>query len=154
MTLLVLEDANPDGRAAHTRTNAHGVDLNRNFPARNFDPSNPTYGGVPLSQPESRALHDLIVAEHPQLVIACHSWRGAAFVNFDGPASGLAATFSSLSGLELKSSQTLGEATPGSLGSWLGADLGISVLTVEWARGSDPKTDWENGALCLPSFQG
>lgn len=30
--LWVLDDLNPDGAAADTRQNAHGVDLNRNFP--------------------------------------------------------------------------------------------------------------------------
>jgi hypothetical protein len=142
VSLLILEDANPDGRAAHTRNNAHGVDLNRNFPARNFDASTPLYGRRPLSQPESQALYQLIVDERPQLVIACHSWQGAAFVNFDGPAQGLAATFSALSRLPLEPSTSLGESTPGSLGSWLGQDLGVSVLTIEWRRGSDPNVDW------------
>src|SRR2546423_11151833 len=30
--LLVVADLNPDGVGARTRQNAHGVDLNRNFP--------------------------------------------------------------------------------------------------------------------------
>jgi hypothetical protein len=142
VSLLILENANPDGRAAHTRGNAHGVDLNRNFPSRNFDSSDPRYGGHPLSQPESRTLYDLILRERPQLVIACHSWQGNAFINFDGPARPLAVEFSRRSGLPLKPSSALGEATPGSLGSWLGDDLQVSVLTIEWARRSDPNTDW------------
>jgi predicted deacylase len=142
VSLLIVEDVNPDGRAAKTRTNAHGVDLNRNFPARNFDASNPEYGTKALSQPESRALAALVVAERPQLVIACHSWAGASFINFDGPSQALATAFSAKSGMELRPSSGLGESTPGSLGTWLGQDLNISVLTIEWARGSDAAADW------------
>ena len=143
VTLLVLQDVNPDGRVAGTRTNAHGVDLNRNFPATNFDRRNPLFGGSPLSQPESKSLHDLIVTEQPTLIVACHGWRGASFVNFDGPGLRLASTLASESGLTLKRSSELREATPGSLGSWAGADLGIASITIEWLRGSDPLADWE-----------
>src|SRR3954470_18128024 len=32
--LWLIRSANPDGTAADRRTNAHGVDLNRNFPRR------------------------------------------------------------------------------------------------------------------------
>lgn len=155
VTLLVLEDANPDGRAARTRTNAHGVDLNRNFPAPNFDAHNPEYGGSPLSQPESKALDDLIVAERPVLVIACHSWLGASFVNYDGPTQTLAQRFSRLSGMALRPSNALGEATPGSLGSWLSQNLGTAVLTLEWQRGSDPTRDWQQtNAAVLAALSG
>jgi murein peptide amidase A len=155
VTLVVLEDANPDGRAAQTRTNAHGVDLNRNFPAPNFDATNPEYGRSPLSQPESKAVHDLIVAEHPALVIACHSWLGASFLNYDGPAQDLAERFSRLSGMPLRPSNALGEATPGSLGSWLSQSLGTAVLTVEWQRGSDSTRDWQQTrAAVLAVFSG
>ena len=39
VTLWILQDENPDGSAANTRYNANGVDLNRNLPASDFDPS-------------------------------------------------------------------------------------------------------------------
>src|SRR5262249_30648018 len=32
--LWVIDSVNPDGERAHERKNAHGVDLNRNFPFR------------------------------------------------------------------------------------------------------------------------
>ena len=35
--LDIITCANPDGRARNRRTNAHNVDLNRNFPARNWN---------------------------------------------------------------------------------------------------------------------
>ncbi len=35
-TVVIVPVANPDGFAAGERFNAHGVDLNRNFPAGNW----------------------------------------------------------------------------------------------------------------------
>lgn len=142
VTLTILEDANPDGRAAHTRGNANGVDLNRNFPASNFDPKDPVAGRTPLSQNESRALAALITDTRPQLVMVLHSWQDRQFINFDGPVGPLAECFAAASGLPLTESQSFAP-TPGSLGSWAGRDRHIPVLTVELRKGSDPQADWE-----------
>ncbi|TDO10476.1 zinc carboxypeptidase [Mycobacterium sp. BK086] len=141
VTLTILEDANPDGRAAGTRTNANGVDINRNFPAKNFDTSNPAYGLSPLSQPESRAVYETIERVRPDLVVAMHSWAGRQFLNYDGPARGLAEQFSTLSGLEVEESTSFAP-TPGSLGSYVGRDRGIPILTIEVLKGSSPEAVW------------
>jgi predicted deacylase len=143
VTLTILEDDNPDGRVHNTRDNANHVDLNRNFPAKTFDTTNPEYGRTPLSQPESRALYDLVRRVHPSLVIVCHAFRGDQLVNYDGPAASIAARFSKLSGLRVEPSADLGEGTPGSLGSLVGVDRGIPILTIEFLRGSDPALDWK-----------
>lgn len=141
--LTILEDDNPDGRALNTRDNANHVDLNRNFPARNFDATNPEYGRKPLSQPESRALYDLIQRVGPDLIIVCHAFRGDQLINYDGPGAAIAARFSKLSGLRVEPSSALGEGTPGSLGSLVGIDGGKPILTIEFLRGSDPTADWK-----------
>lgn len=142
VTLSVIEDVNPDGRAAGTRGNANGVDVNRNFPATNFDVTNPSFGGTPLSQPESRVLHDAIERIDPALVLVAHSWIGKEFVNFDGPAADIAKRFSEASGLPVEAS-TAFAPTPGSLGSYVGRDRGKPILTIEVLHGSDPRADWD-----------
>jgi protein MpaA len=59
-TVAIIPLVNPDGLAAGTRTNANGVDCNRNFPASNwkhrpgFLRSNP--GTRPASDPETLAV--------------------------------------------------------------------------------------------------
>ncbi len=71
--LLVLDAANPDGCAAGTRGNAHGVDLNRNFPWGWRPLSGIFYSGArSSSEPETRALETLIVRERPDVSIWFH----------------------------------------------------------------------------------
>lgn len=140
VTLTILEDVNPDGTAQNTRGNSLGIDLNRNYPAGNFKPSR-FFGARPLDQPEARALHDLILAERPHLVIVAHGWRNDHFINYDGPALALAERFSRLSGYRVQPSNEIAP-TPGSLGSWVGGTLKIPILTLEHQRGRDPWAAW------------
>ena len=71
--IWLVEDANPDGSAAGTRQNAHGVDLNRNF-AFAWKPLNGTYesGSGPLSEPESQVLARFVERERPRVTIWYH----------------------------------------------------------------------------------
>jgi protein MpaA len=71
--LWLVPDANPDGRAAGTRRNAHGVDLNRNFPHRWRPLGGAFYSGQrPASEPETRALMRLIRRVKPAVTIWFH----------------------------------------------------------------------------------
>lgn len=144
LTLRVFEDMNPDGTHASSRFNARGVDLNRNFPASNFR-SGRGYGVAPLSESESACLLEDLRRFDPQLVIVFHAARRGPFVNYDGPGETLARTFAEAARVvdprwHVKSE--MGYETPGSLGSLLGVDDQLPVLTVEFGRTQSAEEAW------------
>jgi protein MpaA len=79
--LWVIDTVNPDGLRAHTRKNAHGVDLNRNFPYRWRDdvPHSSGYypGRRPASEPETRAVMAFVRRIQPDLSVFYHQPWGA-----------------------------------------------------------------------------
>ena len=130
----VVPALNPDGLAARQKNSASDVDLNRNFPAANFVRAHaPGYdpGPAPLSEPETAALASLIDQAGIEAVVAVHA--PFACVNFDGPAAAWAAQVASASGWPVRGN--IGYPTPGSLGSWLGVDRGLPILTLELPPG-------------------
>ena len=77
--LCVIPTLNPDGVALGLRTNVRGVDLNRNWPALNWESIawHPLSGQVgagsePLSEPETRALWDYVLETRPAAVFVWH----------------------------------------------------------------------------------
>jgi protein MpaA len=125
---------NPDGLARGQKNSARDVDLNRNFPARNFTTAHaPGYfpGPAPLSEPETRLLAALIDAHGARGVVAVHA--PFACVNYDGPAQAWARAVAAACGWPARGD--IGYPTAGSLGSWLGVDRGLPVLTLELPPG-------------------
>ena len=139
LTLHLLPAANPDGLRRGNRLNRRGVDLNRNFPADNRE-DRARFGHAPLSEPESRALHDFILATRPALIVSIH--QPFACIDWDGPpaTAALARRLAAASGLPVRK---LG-ARPGSLGAWFGETMGGSILTMELPRPAqaDPDALW------------
>jgi hypothetical protein len=127
---------NPDGLFAQppTRVNARGVDLNRNFPTPGWERDAAVYwqkrtgkdprrwpGPKPLSEPESRFLHDQMQSFKPHLIVAIHAPYGV--LDFDGPSvppSRLGRLYLDQVGI-----------FPGSLGHYGGVHKGVPVVTIE-----------------------
>lgn len=126
--IVIAPDVNPDGYAAHRRINDRGVDLNRNYPARNWRP-HPRHGVAPDSEPETQFVKWLMNKFAPSVIVSVHA--PLACVNYDGPAEALAEVMSAACVLPVRSS--VGYPTPGSFGSYAGIDLGIPTITLELA---------------------
>lgn len=106
-TIIVIPAINPDGVASGTRTNANNVDLNRNFDVSDWKSDITTVtnapfpgggGSAPMSEPETRALGQLVARLRPSLVLSYHSIGGVVAGNLAGDSPSLAATYSSMSG--------------------------------------------------------
>jgi protein MpaA len=154
--VAILAEANPDGLAAGRRVNAHGVDLNRNFPARNWrlaGGDDRRHGPAPASEPETRAIIRVVNMLDPDCIISIHSIaRGRHCNNYDGPAEDIAAAMTRLNGYPALA--TMGYETPGSFGSWAGIDRGIPTITLELPRDLSGSQCWrENHAALLAVIQ-
>lgn len=124
--LWLVPTLNPDGAAAHTRQNADGVDLNRNFPYRWRPGGGPTYYAGPhaLSEPESRAAARLIGRIRPAVTIYYHQHED--LVDMAGGDRGVARRYAQLSGLRATCLPFL----PGTATAWANHAFGATTSFV------------------------
>jgi murein peptide amidase A len=145
---------NPDGLLAQPprRTNANGIDLNRNFPTPDWQRDAVSYwatktkkdprrypGAEPLSEPESKFLYEQIDSFKPDIIVSIHAPFGV--LDFDGPST---------------PPQKLGRLYldqvgiyPGSLGNYGGVTLGIPVVTIELPHAAKAPTTPEMRQMWL-----
>ena len=132
--VIVVPHVNPDGDAAGTRANAHGVDLNRNFPydwARKRKGVKLSTGTGPLSEPESRGIMLLLDTYRPSKSVSIHQpldevvgvgTGGTTLANAMRKANGYHET------------GDVGYPTPGTFGAYLWHKRGIACVTLEMPR--------------------
>lgn len=145
---------NPDGVLARPprRVNARGVDLNRNFPTPHWERDAKVYwekrtgkdprrfpGPKPLSEPESRFLHEQMQSFKPQLIVSIHAPYGV--LDFDGPS----VPPSKLGRLYLDQVGIF----PGSLGNYGGIHKGVPVVTIELPNSTRTPLDAEMRQMWL-----
>lgn len=129
--VLLVPRVNPDGLLRGTRVNADGVDINRNFPTKDWKPTapRPRYapGPRPDSEPETRSILRLISEFKPCKIISVHAPLHQ--LNIDGPAYPLARAMQRYDHYRI--TRSIGYATPGSLGTYAGKERNIPVVTLE-----------------------
>jgi len=133
--VVVIPVANPDGVAAGTRGNSRGVDINRNFPTKDFVTgcSGRYHGGrKPLSEPETRAIFDTVCRYHPALILTFHAPLGK--IVYNGPSVDVAKRMAKRNKFPIQ--QGVPYPTPGALGAYYGYERRLPVVTLE-LRASD-----------------
>ncbi|MDD3435630.1 MAG: DUF2817 domain-containing protein [Candidatus Gastranaerophilales bacterium] len=137
--LLFIPCLNPDGLELNTRTNANEVDINRNFPTKNWvrEPFASEYfgGENSASEIETKFVMEVISEFSPDIILTLHA--PYKVVNYDGPAEKIAKDISAIINYPVESD--IGYSTPGSFGNYAGIERNIPTITLELDEEIDVK---------------
>jgi len=130
--LWVVPVYNPDGLARGTRKNAHGVDLNRNFPYRWADLDGSYESGQRAgSEPETRAMMGFLRELKPSRIISFHQ----PLHGVDTDTKNAAFSRRVAAALHLpRKSFTCGGVCHGTMTGWFNSRFKGSAVTVEYGH--------------------
>lgn len=133
--IVFIPNSNPDGYASESRTNANGVDLNRNWPSADWAEvamhgDAEVFGGeAPLSEPETDSLFTFLRDLEPDFILSFHGYAGLVQYNSAAGAEDLGKLFAEEAEYEAIEEWTFYEIT-GELIQAM-ADLDIPAADVE-----------------------
>ncbi len=140
--LYIVPCLNPDGKAKNQRQNSNGVDLNRNFPTKNWKltEKNEYFGGCsPESEIETKFITDIFKNYKIDIVLSLHA--PFRVVNYDGPAGKPAEKISQITSYPVQ--EDIGYPTPGSFGNYSGAERNIPTITLELPEDETDERLWQ-----------
>ena len=129
-TIILVPVTNPDGQRLGSRTNARGVDLNRNFPGTwqlNATAARYNPGPAAASEAETRAVMRLVEKYSPDKIVSIHQPFNC--LNWNGEGGRILAEEMSRYN-NYPTTSDIGYPTPGSFGSYI-EKKGISMVTLE-----------------------
>lgn len=129
--LIFIPCLNPDGLELKTRQNSNEIDINRNFPTKNWvrEPfASEYYGGEKAaSEIETKFVTDIISSYSVDIILTFHA--PYKVVNYDGPAEEIAQEISKIINYPVQ--KDIGYPTPGSFGTYAGVERNIPIITLE-----------------------
>ncbi len=140
--LLIIPCLNPDGMKKNQRQNANGVDLNRNFPTKNWvkTEKNEYWGADEAgSEIETKFMTEIINEYKIDAILSIHA--PFKIVNYDGPAKELAEKISEITGYRVQAD--IGYPTPGSFGNYAGVERNIPTITLELPEDETNEQLWK-----------
>lgn len=143
--LIVILIANPDAYYEDIhKFNANGVNLNLNFATSDWQNRGPegTYAGInPFSEPESRAIKEIVEKYNPSIMIAYHAIGHLVTPENEEASVALGKWYAKKTGYHYYDDTNFEWDYPGTATKWFVETTGKPAITVELT--SLDESDWE-----------
>ncbi|MDB4582570.1 DUF2817 domain-containing protein [Draconibacterium sp.] len=146
--LFFIPCLNPFGMKRGIRVNSNGVDLNRNYPTKNWELTikDENYSGMaPASEVETKFMIEVLEKVKPDVILTLHA--PLKLVNYDGPAKHMAEKIAEICGYPVQ--KDIGYSTPGSFGTYCGIERNIPTITLEFDEEESNKSLYNKAEAVL-----